>query len=373
MSRAGRHFLPCPRGQGFGRRRQGRHQSWIAQGGNGPRNRLQTDSAALAAVRLTYQPPQRRFHPLQHRDGDIAELKQDRGCAGNNAWCARRQNDRPGRPGTALRSDTRKFIVDRGQQPDRGQARILSFRHGRAAGVILIAPNHNAPLPDRDNAADHADAKAGLLKLSALLDMHFQEAPYRPGSSRMRGFPSKQLAKRHSQRRAIVPVRASIDFLFRQFPDDRAAAKEPAVEMTFLVGEGTDIDREAGSGERDPGHDPERPIEPAGLVLGFNVATYQQMRAGPFVPAINVADAINGCIQAACRQAINQPAPQFHVLRREGGPMDAGAERADAAQFVQVTEEGVGIDWWHGQISLHGLARLGVDCRDPQPCLPLCG
>ena len=121
--------------------------------------------------------------------------------------------------------------------------------------------------------------------------------------------------------------------------------------MTFLIGEGTDIDREAGSGERDAGHDPERAIEPAGLVLGFDMAAHQQMRAGAFVPAINVADAVNGGIQAACRQAIDQPAPRFHVLRREGGPMDAGAERADAAQFVQVTEEGVGIDWWHGQES----------------------
>ncbi len=134
--------------------------------------------------------------------------------------------------------------------------------------------------------------------------------------------------------------------------------------MTFLIGEGTDIDREAGSGERHAAHDPERPIEPTGLVLGFDVATHQQMRAGAFVPAINIADAINGGIQAACRQAINQPAPRFHVLRRESGPMDAGAERADPAQFVQVTQKGVGIDQWHEQISIHGLAEFGVDCRD---------
>jgi hypothetical protein len=37
---------------------------------------------------------------------------------------------------------------------------------------------------------------------------------------------------------------------------------------------------------------------------------------------------------------------------------------APMRQFVQVTQKGVGIDWWHGQISLHGLAEFGVDCRD---------
>ena len=104
-------------------------------------------------------------------------------------------------------SDTREFSVDRGQQPDRGQAGILSFRHGRAAGVILIAPNHNAPLPDRDNAGDHADAKAGLLELRALLDMHFQEAPVPAGLEPHARFSLQaSLAKRHAQRRAIVPV-----------------------------------------------------------------------------------------------------------------------------------------------------------------------
>ena len=114
--------------------------------------------------------------------------------------------------------------------------------------------------------------------------------------------------------------------------------------MAFLIGEGADIDRQARASERDAGHDAERAVEPAGLVLRFDVAADQQVRTGTFVPAIDVADAVDRSIQSAGRQPVHQPAPRFHILRREGRAMHAGAERADLPQFVQVTQEGIRID-----------------------------
>ena len=58
-----------------------------------------------------------------------------------------------------------------------------ALRHCRAACMVLLPRTAKPPLPDRDDACDHADAKAGLFELCALLDMQSKKPLCRPGSS----------------------------------------------------------------------------------------------------------------------------------------------------------------------------------------------
>ncbi len=69
--------------------------------------------------------------------------------------------------------------------------------------------------------------------------------------------------------------------------------------MPLLIGEGADIDRQAGPRQRDAGDDAERAVEPAGLVLRFDVAADEQMRAGAGMAAIDIADAVDRGLQPA--------------------------------------------------------------------------
>src|ERR1700733_9117314 len=125
--------------------------------------------------------------------------------------------------------------------------------------------------------------------------------------------------------------------------------------MTLLVGEGADVDGQSGTGQGESGDDAQRTVEPTRLVLRLDVAARQQMRPGPRVPTEDIADAVNRGIQPARGQAVEKPVSRFHVLRRESRPMYAGAELTDLAQFVQVTQEGVGVD--HGHRSGPAVAR----------------
>ena len=114
--------------------------------------------------------------------------------------------------------------------------------------------------------------------------------------------------------------------------------------MAFLIAIGTNVHRQAGPRERECRHHAGDAIQPAGLVLGFQMAADQQMRAAALVAAEHVADAVDRRIEADGRHFPHQPAPAVHIVPAEGGAMHAGAERAELAQRIEVLQEARGID-----------------------------
>ncbi len=305
--------------------------------------------AALAPVRFPHQRLQAGLHPLQHRHRHVAELEIHLGPARDDAEAAGIQGDPPRRPGAARAADLRELPVDRRQQPHRREARIPALRHGGAAGMVLVAGEIDPELPDRHDAAHHAEMQAGGFELRPLLDVHLQEAAV---AGRVEPHPGQAgeagTRERRAKRRAVGAVAGLVHLGLGQVADRRAAAQEAAGEVPLLVREGDDVDGQPGAGQRHPGHDAQRPVEPAGLVLRLDVAADQQVRAGAAVAPQHVADPVDGSVQAADLEPGHQPAAGFHVRGREGRPVDAGAEPADLAQLVQVGQEGSGVDRGHG-------------------------
>ena len=129
-------------------------------------------------------------------------------------------------------------------------------------------------------------------------------------------------------------------------------------EMALLIGAGDDVHRQAGAGQGEGGDDAQRAIEPARLILAFDVAAGEQLEAGARVAAQNVADAVDAGFEADLGHPFHQPMPAAHVVGRKGRAVHAGPEAADLAQRVQVSEEAGGVDLGHVG-SLHA-GRVGV-------------
>ena len=192
---------------------------------------------------------------------------------------------------------------------------------------------------------------------------------WRPGSScDARQAGQARRGQRVAQRRAVVAAAAAVDLCLGQLADDGFAAEEAALEMSFLIGEGADIHRQPGARQRHPGHHAERAIQPARLVLAFDMAADEQVRPGPRCrPRTLPMPSIAG-LEPALLEPRHQPAAAFHVLRRIGRPVHAGPVVADLPQLVQVLQEAVGIDRrrhggglsWRGGSGRRGCRRPGL-------------
>jgi hypothetical protein len=135
--------------------------------------------------------------------------------------------------------------VDGGGETHQRETRILAYRHAGRAGMVLLALEVDAVLPDAYNAGDDAEPEIRAVEKIALLDMGLQEAPAmawgskitatqlasiaigrdllprRPGESRV-----LQCAP---QRRAVGPVRQPVDLRVVKETAQRAAADERAI------------------------------------------------------------------------------------------------------------------------------------------------
>ena len=122
----------------------------------------------------------------------------------------------------------------------------------------------------------------------------------RPRSARdARPAGKADLAQRVAHGAAAVAVARGVDVSLGQGADIGPAAEETA-EMAFLVAPGCDLDGafDARVGIDDAGgferiDDAERPIEPAGVILAFEMRTRQQLRPGFCTGAEHIADAVD--------------------------------------------------------------------------------
>ena len=137
---------------------------------------------------------------------------------------------------------------------------VAPLGHGGAAGVVLLPLDRDAPLPDGDDARDHAEPLPRALELRALLDVHLEEAAVAAGvqgEARQAGEPGG--GEGVAQRRAVVAAAAAVDLLLGERADGGAAAEEAALEMPFLVGEGDDVHGRPARASASPATTPSAP------------------------------------------------------------------------------------------------------------------
>jgi hypothetical protein len=116
--------------------------------------------------------------------------------------------------------------------------------------------------------------------------------------------------------------------------------------MAFLVAPRRDLDGafDIGIGIEHAGgfqriDDAKRPIEPARIVLAFEMGACQQLRSGFCASAEYVADTVDGGGEVGFRQSRGQPLQRAHMRFGEGRLVHAGLVGADGAQRVEIGED----------------------------------
>ena len=128
-----------------------------------------------------------------------------------------------------------KPVVDGDAEPRQRQAGILANVHPRRAGVILLAAEGDAVLPDTDDGGDDADRKTAAFKRPALLDMRLEISDMPPAfglGARPAGKTGVAQGVPHGP--AAAAVARGVDIVFGDAADIGPAAEETA-EMAFLV------------------------------------------------------------------------------------------------------------------------------------------
>ena len=149
-------------------------------------------------------------------------------------------------------------------------------------------------------------------------------------------------------------VGGRVDLAFLQQSDKRPAAEE-AAEMPLLVAEHDDVDAEIGGGgilgdraRRLQRIDAaERTIEPAGMVLAFEMRARQHLLPVRTAPAENVGDAVDLRVKAGFAHPAGKPFARGNVLIRQRRAMHAGLVGAEGCERAQVGQNAFGIDPGH--------------------------
>ena len=137
--------------------------------------------------------------------------------------------------------------------------------------------------------------------------------------------------------------------------------------MALLVAPGRDVDAHVAHirilAERarrlEPVDDAERAIEPAGMVLAFDMRAGEKMRTACAAVADHGADAVDARVQPGLVEPVAKPMARLDVLRREGRAMHAGLVSAEGRQRAEVAKDAVGIDGRHHatRLSFRGGAK----------------
>ena len=273
--------------------------------------------------RLTrFAAPMRSFSSacssVEDRRIGVAQLEQRLGAARNDAVAARIERDAPRGPHRARPADFREALVDRVEQLDQREARVAPPRHRGGAGVVLLARHRDAVLPDRHDRGDDADAQLAELERVALLDVRLEERR-RSAPARSRG-----AAGPHSRRSACASRSGVPSFLFFALsmsssvssPVNDLRAEERA-EVSLLVAEHHDIDAGVAARLLDGARGfervdaAERAVEPARLVLRFQMRARQRLAAGRLA-------SFPGCCR--CRRWWSQAPPRCIARRTTAAP-----------------------------------------------------
>src|SRR5439155_4106713 len=170
-------------------------------------------------------------------------LEQHFSRTGDDARCAGIEGDAAGGPHRAWAASGREALVDINAKSGEREACVPADGHPRGAGVVLLAGEGDAVLPDPDDGRDDSDSEAAAFERLALFDMSFEisDMPVafvpRAGAA---GEPG--VAQRVTHALAAVPVACRVDIGFGDAADIGAAAEE-VPEMPFLVAAGRNFDR----------------------------------------------------------------------------------------------------------------------------------
>src|SRR2546423_4354509 len=127
--------------------------------------------------------------------------------------------------------------------------------------------------------------------------------------------------------------------------------------MSLLVAEHHDIDagiaarflNAAGGLERVDAA--ERAIEPAGMVLRFQMRAGKDFAAARPALSQNIADAIDRRLEAGLGAPLREPLPRCDVFGRKRRAVHASLVGAEGAQLIEIAEQAVGLDGGHGTLS----------------------
>ena len=236
-------------------------------------------------------------------------------------------------------------FVDGDAKSREGEPGVATDRHPRSAGVVLFARERDAVLPDSDNGRHDADLEATAFQRFSLFDMGFQISDV-PSAVEQRAGAAGQagIAQRLTHGPVMVAVARRVDLVFGDAADIGAAAKE-ASEMSFLVAPRCNLDctldiRIAIDDARglEGIDDAERSIEPARVILAFQMRPRQQSAPGPGAGADNVADAVDLTGKAGFGKPLQQPLQGADVRLGKRRLVNAGLVGADGAQGVEVGE-----------------------------------
>ena len=135
-------------------------------------------------------------------------------------------------------------------------------------------------------------------------------------------------------------VTRGVDLGFGHTADIGPAAEETA-KMSFLVAPRRDLDGafDIGIGIEHAGgfqriDDAKRPVEPARIVLAFEMGAGQQIRSGPCAGAEQIADAVDGGGEVGFRQPVVQLGAGKAPARRAGAMAAAARSGFRKAELV---------------------------------------
>src|SRR5262249_29778335 len=180
----------------------------------------------------------------------------------------------------------------------------------------------------------------------ALLDMGLEIADVPAALCRdARSFGEANTLQRLPHAAIAVAVTRGVDVSFGDGADIGTAAEEGA-EMTFLVAPRGDLDGtveirvaiERARGFQRIDH-AERPIQPAGIILAFEMRAREQFGAGFRARAEHIADAVDGGGEARLRKARRQPFQRAHMGFGEGRLVHTGLVGADRTQRVEIGKD----------------------------------
>jgi hypothetical protein len=120
--------------------------------------------------------------------------------------------------------------------------------------------------------------------------------------------------------------------------------------VSFLVAPGGNLDRafERGIGIEHAGRfervdDPERAVEPAGVVLAFEVRSREQLGSRLCAGAKDIADAVDRGGEACVGQLLHQPIQRKLVRLGEGRLVHAGLVRANGTERIEIGENALAV------------------------------
>ena len=318
----------------------------IHQRGRTGANALHGDGATALLVDFRGHAAQQILQPRNHARIVVANLEQHFRKARDDARRTGIEGDAAGGPHRARAAGGGEALVDSDAKPGEREAGIPANRHPRGAGVVLFAGEGDAVLPDPDDGRDDSDFEAAAFERLALFDMGFEISDMPPAFALRAGAAGESgFAQRIAHGLAAVAVARLVDIGFGDAADIGAAAEEVS-EMPFLVAPGRNFDGaiyiriaidDAGGFERID--HAERSIEPACVVLAFQMRPRQQFQPRLRAGAEDVADAVDLAREAGVGKPLHQPRQRGEMRLGESRLVNAGLVGADRTQRVKVGED----------------------------------